>query len=96
MNTIAKMGNLEFLQFLGIDNDAEGVNGNIIWPLLGLVWIFYMIYFCHSKICKRQATPYPMEMELPVYKWKHGEPITNITDVWTVQEIHPSAKIEIH
>ena len=61
------------------------------WFLVAIFAFFMIIYI----LCKHAKSP-SSEMELPVYRWKHGEPITKITDVWTVQEIDPSAKIEIH
>ena len=74
------MGQLNLSEFLGVDSM---LNVDFLLVFIALLVFIYIVYCCLKKV--RQN-----EVEVP----KLGEePITKITDVWTLQEIHPCAKI---
>ena len=78
------MGELDLTEFLGIDFDSVLEVG--LWVFIVLLVFICIIYRCLKKVRKTEVS---MEVEVP----KLGQPITKITDVWTLQETYPCAKI---
>ena len=69
-------------EFLGLDSVLDV---DFLLVFIALLVLIYMVYRCLMKVRGNEE---------PVEPPKLGEePITKITDVWTLQEIHPYAKI---
>ena len=76
------MGQLNLSEFLGVDSM---LNVDFLLVFIALLVFIYIVYCCLKKV---------RQNEVPVEVPKLGEePITKITDVWTLQEIHPCVKI---
>ena len=69
-------------EFLGLDSVLDV---DFLLLFIAFLVLIYMVYRCLMKVRGNEE---------PVEPPKLGEEsITKITDVWTLQEIHPCAKI---
>ena len=69
-------------EFLGLDSVLDV---DFLLLFIAFLVLIYMVYRCLMKVRGNEE---------PVEPPKLGEePITKIMDVWTLQEIHPCAKI---